>query len=64
MPETDKDQALDAYIEASATLLGITIAPEWLPTVKVALAATQGATKFVEAFPLPDETEPAPVFES
>ena len=64
MPPIDQDESLDAYIEASAALLGISIAPEWKDGVKTALIATQGATKFVEAFPLDDDAEPAPVFEA
>ncbi len=63
MPDHN-DGAVEAYIAASATLLGITIAPEWLPHVKSAFAGTSRATEFVEAFPLPDEIEPAPVFEA
>lgn len=64
MQHDDEAKLQEAYIEASAALLGIAIAPEWLPTVRTALAATQGATRFLEQMALPDELEPAPVFEA
>ena len=64
MPSTEQDKALEAFIETQTELLGLTIAPEWKPMVKTALIATLGATRFVEAFELPDEIEPAPVFEA
>ena len=64
MEPKDHDAALDAYIQSAAVLLGITIAPEWMPQVRASLLATNGATRLFEAFPLPDEAEPAPVFEA
>ncbi len=59
-----KDVELNAYIEAAAAMLGLTIRPEWLPNVRVALAGTNGAAALVELFPLEDEVEPAAVFEA
>ena len=64
MPEqhTMTDAELDAYIETSAVVLGLTIAPEWRAAVRANLAATFRLAALVEAFELPDEAEPAPVF--
>ena len=57
-------EALDALIEANAELLELTIDPAWLPTIRQNLAVTYRMARFVEAFPLPDDAEPAPVFEA
>jgi Protein of unknown function (DUF4089) len=59
-PMTDAE--LDAYIEASAVVLGLTIAPEWRAAVRSNLATTFRLGAVVEEFELPDEAEPAPVF--
>jgi deoxyribose-phosphate aldolase len=58
----DNPEPIDRYIEASAAMLAISIRPEWLATVREALTATKNAVALVEAFPLEDEAEPAPVF--
>jgi Protein of unknown function (DUF4089) len=57
---TDAD--LDAYIDASAKILGLAIAPEWWAAVRANLAVTIRMGALVEDFALPDEAEPAPVF--
>jgi hypothetical protein len=54
--------ALDAFIDASAAVLGLTIAPEWRAAVRANLAVTFRLGAVVEEFELPDEAEPAPVF--
>jgi hypothetical protein len=53
---------LDAYIDASCVVLGLTIAPEWRAAVRSNLATTFRLGSVVEDFELPDEAEPAPVF--
>ena len=57
---TDAD--LDAYLDASAVLLVLTIAPEWRPAVRANLAITFRLGAVVQEFDLPDDAEPAPVF--
>jgi hypothetical protein len=57
---TDAD--LDAFIDASSAVLGLTIAPEWRAAVRANLAITFRLGSLVEEFELPDEAEPAPVF--
>jgi hypothetical protein len=57
---TDTD--LDAFIDASAVVLGLTIAPEWRTAVRANLAITFRLGSVVEEFELPDEAEPAAVF--
>jgi hypothetical protein len=56
------DVELDAFIDASAVVLGLTIAPEWRAAVRANLAVTFRLGSVVEDFALPDEAEPAPVF--
>ena len=59
---TMTDADLDAFIDTSAVLLGLTIAPEWRAAVRANLAITFRLGSVVEEFELPDEAEPAPVF--
>jgi len=56
------DMELDAFMDASAAVLGITIEPEWRDAVRANLAVTFRLGALVLDFPLPDESEPAPVF--
>jgi hypothetical protein len=53
----------EAHAEAMAKAMGLTIRPEWKPTVLANLAATYAAAELVMSFPLDDHAEPAPVFE-
>lgn len=58
---TDGDE-LDAWLDANAALLGITVAPEWRDAVRQHLSVTRELAQRVLEFPLLDETDPAPVF--
>ena len=60
MPADD----LDAFIDAAASALGLPIAPDWKASVRANLAVTLELGRFVDAFELPDDTDPAPVFEA
>jgi hypothetical protein len=55
---------LDALIEASAKMLGLAIEPDWLPAVRQNLAVTYRLAGLVEEIDLPEDAEPAPVFEA
>ena len=55
---------LDEIIDAYANALGIPVKPEWKAEVRNQLQVTLRHGALVAAFPLPDETEPAPVFEA
>ncbi len=57
---TDSD--LDIFMDASASVLGITIQPEWRDAVRANLAVTFRMAALVHDFPLPDTAEPAAVF--
>jgi 1-carboxybiuret hydrolase subunit AtzG-like protein len=55
---------LDAFILAGTQALRLELAPEWLPAVRMNLQVTLRHAALVGEFALPDEAEPAPVFEA
>jgi hypothetical protein len=55
---------LDAYIGAAARALDVLIEPAWKPAVRANLEITLRLAALVTEFALPDEAEPAPVFEA
>jgi hypothetical protein len=59
MSDTDE---LDAWLDGSATLLGIAVAPEWRDAVRLHLRITRDLAQRVLEFQLPDDADPAPVF--
>jgi hypothetical protein len=54
----------DAWITASAAMLKLPIESAWLPSIRANVEVTFRLAQLVEDFPLPDEAEPAPVFEA
>ena len=56
--------SFDAMIDAGAQALGIPLQTEWRTEVKVQLQVILRHGALVAEFPLPDNTEPAPVFEA
>jgi Protein of unknown function (DUF4089) len=60
---TDED-ALDEFIDAVARALGIPVEPQWKPGIRANLQVTLHVAAMVAEFELPDEAEPAPVFEA
>jgi len=56
--------SLDDFIAAGARTLGLKIDKAWLPTVHSHLEETLRHGALVASFALPDETDPAPVFEA
>jgi hypothetical protein len=63
MSEID-DQALDAYVKAAATALGIPLDDAWIPAIRANLSVSLRIASSFDEFELPDESEPAPVFEA
>jgi len=61
---SEKDTHLDTYIGAAAEALDLAVEPEWKPAVKANLAVTLRLAAVVAEFELPDEAEPAAVFEA
>ncbi|MET0650942.1 MAG: DUF4089 domain-containing protein [Hyphomicrobiaceae bacterium] len=58
------EATLDQFIETAAKALELPIEAEWLPAIKANLEVTLRLGKEVASFPLPDEAEPAFVFEA
>ena len=56
--------ALDDFIDAAAQALALPVEPAWKPAIKANLEVTLRLAAVVAEFPLPDEAEPAPVFEA
>jgi hypothetical protein len=56
------DSEVDAHIKATARVLGLPLAAEWLPAVRENLAVTLKHAATVGEFSLSDEADPAPVF--
>jgi len=59
-----QDDTLDDFIDAAANVLGLPVEPEWKPGIKANLQVTLRVAAMVAEFELPDEAEPAPVFEA
>ena len=61
---TTKPDALDGLIEAAAQALDLPLEPAWQPAIKANLAVTLRQAALVTDFALPDDAEPAPVFQA
>jgi 1-carboxybiuret hydrolase subunit AtzG-like protein len=57
-----QDDPLDNVVDGAAALLGLAIAPEWKPAVRMNLDLILRQARLVDEFALPDEAEPASVF--
>ena len=55
---------LDIYIDAVAEALALPVEAAWKPAVRANLDVTLKMARLVQEFPLPDETEPASVYEA
>jgi hypothetical protein len=64
MAEIDNNEALDKLIDAGAAALGLGIDAAWRPAIRANLAVTLRFALTVAEFQLPDEAEPAPIFEA
>ncbi len=56
--------SLDDFIAAGVRTLGLKVDKAWLPAVHGHLEVTLRHGALVAGFALPDETDPAPVFEA
>lgn len=52
----------EAYLEATAAAMNLTVAPEWKAAVLDNLVRSRQIAQAVLNFPLPDTIEPASVF--
>ena len=58
------DNPLDDFIDAAARMLDLPLEPAWRAAVKANLQVTLRQGTLVAEFALPDDTEPAPVFQA
>ena len=61
---TKKTDALDAYIDSAAALLALPLEPEWKGAVRANLEVTLKLAALVGEKELPDDAEPAPVYQA
>ena len=59
-----KPDHLDAYIDAAAAALAIPVKPEWTGEIAANLAVTFKLAALVGEKELPDDAEPAPVYQA
>lgn len=64
MTGTSNDLAFDpeSYARLAASLVALPLDLAWMPSIATNLLFLQAAADLVGTFPLPDETEVAPVF--
>ena len=55
---------LDDFIAAAAAALDLPVEPQWRPAIKANLGVILRQAALVGDFALPDDAEPAPVFEA
>ncbi|HEX7882932.1 MAG TPA: DUF4089 domain-containing protein [Afipia sp.] len=55
---------LDSYIDAAAAVLELSIEPAWKPDIRANLDVSLKMARMVQQFPLPDEIEPASIYEA
>ena len=57
------EDVTEVWIESSAAMLKLPLDPAWMLAVKANVEVTFRLAALVDEFPLPDEIEPAPVYE-
>ena len=55
---------LDDYVDAGARAFDLPVEPQWRPAIKANLDVIFRLGALVAALELPDEAEPAPIFEA
>ena len=55
--------SLDDYIDTVSAAMGLAIDPSWKASVRANLDVTLKMARLVQEFPLPDEIEPANIYE-
>lgn len=55
---------LDKLVDAAAKALELPLDPAWKPAVRFNLDVSLKLAGLLNEFPLPDESEPAPVFKA
>jgi 1-carboxybiuret hydrolase subunit AtzG-like protein len=58
------EDSLYDYIDAASTVLRLPVKDTWKPAVRANLEVSMRLARLVDEFALPDEAEPASVFEA
>jgi len=58
------ENPIDEFIDHAAAILALPLEDGWKPAIRANLAVTLRLAKLVDDFPLPDDAEPAPVFQA
>ena len=61
---SQKPDPLDAYIDSAAALLGLPLEPEWKGAVRASLDVTLKHAALVAEKELPDDAEPAAIYQA
>lgn len=61
---TEREKSIDVLVDAMAEELAIPIAPEWRDAVRQNLSLMFDLARRLDAVALPDEAEPAAVFDA
>jgi hypothetical protein len=64
MTQDDARHRWDQMIDAVSAALGLTIDEAWKPSVRANLEVTMRMASLVDEFPLPDDIEPAEIYEA
>ena len=64
MSQSSTGRRWDDFIDAVSASLGLQIEEAWRPAVRANLEVTMRLAKLVDEFPLPDEIEPAGIYEA
>jgi hypothetical protein len=56
--------SLDAFVDAGAQALKIDIDDAWKPAIRMNVQLVLQHAVKIDAFPLPDDAEPAPIFKA
>ena len=64
MTQNDARHRWDAMIDALSESLGLKIDDAWKPSVRANLEVSMRMAQLVDEFPLPDEIEPAEIYEA
>ncbi len=62
MADDGTEDPMARIVDALAIVHGLTIEPDWRPTVMANMTAIAQAARLVMAYPFDDADEPAPVF--
>jgi Protein of unknown function (DUF4089) len=64
MSDQTSEAVVEGWITSGAAMLGIPMRTEWRPAIRMHLEVTLCHARDVMSFPLPDEANPAPIFQA